>query len=232
MINLMLAGLSAEIVPQLQALLPGRYRLHICSCGPEVLYEYTALQPELLVIDLCMAGCDTVGLLRVVQARGGQTQVLALAYSYHEHLKELLSMVDTAFLLIHPFTAETVVTRLLQLERLLPETGADTDALLQELGLDSHAVGFPCLCVAISYKCDHPDCLYYNDLCVYVAKRRGGTSLSVDKAMIRCIRKAWRRRDPVLWAQYLGGDHNEITNAQFITAIARHIRTRTNRGVE
>ena len=132
-------------------------------------------------------------------------------------------MVDAAFLLIQPFTAETMATRLLQLEKLLPHQNADPDEILQELGLDSHAVGFSCLCVAINYKCAHPDCLYYNDLCVHLANSRSATPLSVDKAMIRCIRKAWRRRDPILWAHYLGSDPTDITNAQFISAVAKYI---------
>lgn len=223
MINVMFAGQFTELVPQLQTLLPERYRLHLCMNGPEVLAEFWALQPELLVIDLTMPGCDTVGLLRAVQTRCGHTQVLAATCSYNAHINDLLSMVDTAFLLIQPFAAETVATRLLQLEHLLPESGVDVDEIMQELGLDSHAAGFPCLCAAIGYKLEYPDCLYYNDLCVYVANCRGGTPLSVDKAMIRCIRKAWRRRDPILWAHYLGADLVDITNAQFIKAIASYI---------
>ncbi len=228
MINLMLAGLTPELIHQLHDLLPERYRLHICTYGPDVLSEYIALLPELLVIDLTMPGCDTAGLLRAVQTRNGQTQVLATACSYHSHFSQLLSMLDAAFLLIHPFDATTITKRLLQLEQLLPEAGAvSIDELLLDMGLDSHCVGFPCLCAAIRYKYDHPSCLYTDDLCVHVAKCRGGTALSVDKAMIHCIRKAWRRRDPVLWAHYLGSNPTAITNAHFITALARYINRRS-----
>jgi len=230
--NLMLAGLDRSLTDELVPLLSERYRLHICTYGPDVLLEFGALLPELLVIDLNMAGCDTVSLLRAVQARGGETQVLTLACSYFCQIQELLSMVDTAFLLIHPLSAHTIVTRLQQLEQLLPKTAARTDPeeILEHMGLDCHSAGFPSLCQAIVYKCDHPQCLYSGDLCVHVANCRGGTALSVDKAMTRCIRKAWRRRDPTLWAHYLGGDFPDITCARFINALAAYITHR--RGVE
>ena len=228
--NLMLAGLDACICEQLSQLLSEKYRLHICSCGPDVLLEYSALLPELLVIDLNMAGCDTVGLLRAVQARNGGTQVLATACSYLGPIRELLSMLDTAFLLIPPLDVGTIATRLLQLEQLLPESNMNAEELLLGLGLDRHSAGFSCLCKAISYKCDHPQCLYTSDLCVHVANSCGCSAPSVDKSMIRCIRKAWRRRDPVLWSHYLGSDPSNITCAQFITALAAYIGR--HRGVE
>lgn len=224
--NLMLAGLDGALLSQLHDHLHTQYNIHTCGYGPDVVAEFLALLPELLVIDLTMGGCDTVGLLRAVQARDGQTQVLAVSCSYHDHIRELLSMVDTAFLLIHPFDAGTIATRLTQLEQLLVTSGAVCiDEILWDMGLDSHCVGFPCLCTAIIYKYEHPKCLYTDDLCVHVAKCRGCTALSVDKAMIHCIRKAWRRRDPVLWTHYLGYSPADITSAQFITAIARYMKS-------
>lgn len=228
--NLMLAGLDPCICEQLSLLLSKKYRVHVCSYGPEVLLEYSALLPELLVIDLNMGGCDTVGLLRSVQARNGGTQVLATACSYQSPIRDLLSMLDTAFLLIPPLDADTIAARLLQLERLLPHPCADAEELLLELGLDCHCAGFPLLCNAITYKCDHPQCLYTQDLCVHVANSYSGTAPSVDKAMTRCIRKAWRRRDPVLWAHYLGSNPTDITCAQFLNALSAYILRR--RGVE
>ena len=226
----MLAGLDTHICEQLSQLLSEKYRVHICNYGPEVLLEYSALLPELLVIDLNMGGCDTVGLLRAVQARNGGTQVLATACSYLGPIRALLSMLDTAFLLIPPLDAGIIATRLLQLERFLPESNIDAEELLLGLGLDRHSAGFPCLCKAISYKCDHPQCLYINDLCIHIADSCGGTAPSVDKSMTRCIRKAWRRRDPALWSYYLGSAPAEITCAQFIGALATYISR--HRGVE
>jgi len=140
--------------------------------------------------------------------------------------------VDTAFLKIHPLNTSAIVTRLQQLEQLLPETAIreNPEEILEHLGLDCHSIGFPCLCNAIIYKCDHPQCLYTQDLCVHVADSCGGTAPSVDKAMTRCIRKAWRRRDPTLWSHYLGGDPADITCAQFIHTLSAYIIHR--RGVE
>ena len=227
--KLMLAGLDPELVTQLQAQLNTQYNIHCCNYGPDVVDEYLALLPELIVIDLSMPGCDTVSLLRSIQARGGQTQVLATACSYHSHIREQLSMLDAAFLLIRPFASKTIVKRLRQLEQLLPDTddhllSGMADEILQNMGLDSHSAGFPCLCSAILYKYHNPNCLFSSDLCVHVAKSCGGTASSVDKAMIRCIRKAQRRKDPVLWTHYLGSDHADITNTQFISALVHYIK--------
>lgn len=224
--DLMLAGLESALDLQLHELLGEQYHIHTCTCGTEVLHEFMALLPELLVIDLSMPGCDTVGLLRAVQARGGQTQALVIAYAYHEQLCAQLYMVDTVFLLIRPITADTITERLLQMEQLLPTapTRSRADEILRDLGLDSHSAGFSCLRAAIDYKFHHPDCLYTGELCVYVAKQCGGTASSVDKAMSRCIHKATRRMDPVLWAIYMGDITERISCAQFIQAIVNYIK--------
>ena len=223
--NLMLAGLDAQTVTQLRNALNKPYRIHHCTCGSEVLSDFSALLPELLVVDLTMPGCDTVGLLRAVQARGSQTQALVTTCAYHEQIESQLSMVDTAFLLIQPFDGTTIVERLMQLEQLLPELSVSdrADEILRDLGLDCNSIGFPYLQTAISYKYAHPQCLYTADLCVHVAKCHGTTAASADKAMIRCIQKARRRMDPVLWSVYLGDGAASITCAQFIAAVARYI---------
>ena len=225
--NLMLAGLDREMADQLHSILGQQYRIHHCTSGPEVQFEFTALLPELLVVDLTMPGCDTIGLLRAVQARCGQTQALVIAYAWHDHIQTQLSMVNTAFLLIRPITAATIAERILQLEQILPEISARdrADEILRDMGLDSHSAGFSCLCAAIGYKYDHPDCLYTGELCISVAKRCGGTGPSVDKAMTRCIRKAARRMDPALWSVYLGSAADTISCAQFIRAIAQYIKS-------
>ena len=224
--KLMLAGLDQTLVDQLYTNLEERYVLHYCNCGAEVLSEFTTFLPELLVVDLTMPDCDTVGILQAVQARGGQTQALVIAYAYHEQLCAQLYMVDTVFLLIRPFTAVTITERLLQMEQLLPTapTRSRADEILRDLGLDSHSAGFSCLRSAIDYKLHHPDCLYTGELCVYVAKQSGGTASSVDKAMSRCIHKATRRMDPVLWAIYMGDITERISCAQFIQAIVNYIK--------
>ena len=217
-----------DFISGVHPVLQEEYMLYCCSDGAAAMEDYLTFAPDLLAIDLHTPGCDINGILRAAQLRGGQTQILALTYGYDDQSAELLSIFGISQLLILPAPAAAVLHRLHQIEKLIPKESdkllsSRIDDILQDLGLDSHNVGFACLREALLYKYHNRDCLFSSDLCVHVAHRCGGNAASVSKAMSRCIQKNWRRRNTLIWTFYFGENPESVSAAAFLNAIIRHL---------
>ncbi len=220
--RVLLTDCDRAFLDHLEHKLRGHYDVRICSYGPDVLEEYLTFQPQLLVLDTGLPGCDVAGLLHTAWSRDVETKVLATACGFHAAMTDMLP--QAACILVKPYDDTLLMARLEELEQLLDQDDGHrfldrTNAILQELGLERNQVGFSCLAEASLYLHDHPTCLFSDELYPHTAKICGGTAQSVDKAMHRCVKKAWDRRNPLIWNDYLK-TASCPSNACFIKAIA------------
>lgn len=209
----------------LSALRSGQHCLHVCRSGPEVTEDFAAFLPDVLIVDTAFPGCDTAGLLRTARTRGGQTKVLILAEHGGGHIRQLLRHIGPDAVLLQSASAGQVLAALEAFEAeeaAAPET--QLAGLLPHLGLDCGGEGFGFLRDSILYKYENPNCLFTADLCVHVAKKHNATVQSVNKTMSRCIRRAWKNRNPLLWESYFPGSADLATCNAFITAVANYLR--------
>lgn len=227
--RVLLTDCAPQTLEELVPMLESRYDVRTCCSGQDVLEEYLTFRPELVVLDLMLPGCDTVGLLRAIRAQSAETKVLATSCGVNDSITEILEQTQVPFLMVKPIENRVVAARLGDLERLLDRTGAHSlperaDSILQELGLERNRVGFACLREAALYLYDHPDCLFTDELYPYVAKVCNGTAQSVERAMKRCVESGWRRRRKPVWNYYISDTAQCPPNHQFLNALTAALR--------
>lgn len=111
-----------------------------------------------------------------------------------------------------------------------PDTKADIDRALSDLGVPDHLLGYAYLQAAISMVVQQPEAAYAITGCVYpgVAMRFGTTAQLVERAIRHAVESGWSRCNSTMRDRYFGGKirpgRQKPTNAEFIARIANIVR--------
>jgi len=110
-------------------------------------------------------------------------------------------------------------------EHLLHALRTPTVAMLRELGISTHRLGYRYLTVAIPcYAADDTQSLT-KELYPYVAHCFGHTDWhSIERSIRTVILAAWEQRDPVTWARYFPNQSKAPSNKQFIATLAEQLK--------
>lgn len=99
-----------------------------------------------------------------------------------------------------------------------------TTAMLRELGICSHRLGYKYLSVAVPcYRLDDSQSLT-KEIYPYVAHCFGCSDwYSVERSVRTSILAAWDLRDPTIWQQYFPGLKKPPSNKHFIAVLAEQL---------
>lgn len=100
-----------------------------------------------------------------------------------------------------------------------------TIALLHELGIGVHLLGYRYLAVAIPcYACNSEQSLS-KEIYPYVAHCFGCVDWHpVERSIRSAIGDAWEHRNPAVWEQYFPNQKKAPTNKQFMAVLAERLR--------
>ncbi|WP_419066797.1 sporulation transcription factor Spo0A, partial [Hominenteromicrobium sp.] len=204
--------------------------------GTALLTKIRDEKPDVVVMDLFMAGVDALGVMHAVKAEGLPKPVFIITAAYSSNALERQIMEAGAdYYAIQPFSKTEIIDRIFTLAGAAqhPSNGTSRSDLriqvteiLHQIGVPAHIKGYHYLRDSIIMAIEDPEIINAVTKQLYpsVAKQYETTSSRVERAIRHAIEVAWDRGDVDVLNSYFGYTiHNtrgKPTNSEFIAMIS------------
>ena len=203
------------------------YYVRCCSTGTEALTLLRKERPELLVLGMCLPEIDGLTLLETIASESIRPMVLAMTTYHSDYLESAAYRLGVSYILLKPFSLETVVHRVLDMKQYLkalpPKRTPELiiEELLQPLGIHPQIHGYNFLRQAIILMAAEQELPQCKAVYLDTAKYCNTTFHSVESAIRRIIENHW---DPDTWQTYFPGTDRHPSAKTFLAQIARRFR--------
>lgn len=206
------------------------------SDGQEVLDRLPGNPPDIIILDLILAGLDGITLLYKLRDLELRPMVLAATRLDNQYVYEAAEELGIGYVMRKPCMPSAVAARLKDLsKRLLPKTDPAVDAgsyitgQLINLGFSSSHKGFLYLrdCILAVWK--QPGIPITKELYPGVGKRYQSTGAQVERAIRSAVNAAWAHRKTPYWNELFAGPDGEPvhpSNGKLISRLADDLRSR------
>ncbi len=225
----------------------GGFRLAgVTGDGEELLRLASGQRPQVVVMDLVLAGLDGLEVLDRLKAEEHPPLVLLLSAFLHEGLVQEASAHGADYLMLKPCRPATVLERCRQLVLgAEPQTGLApaeeglalrVTSIIHEIGVPAHIKGYQYLREAIRLAVEDMEVINAVTKVLYptVAKKFGTTPSRVERAIRHAIEVAWDRGDLETLQKYFGytvsNAKGKPTNSEFIAMIADRLQLQRKEG--
>ena len=217
------------------------YEVHSCSEGVRAVELVKQLNPDVLVVDLCIPGLDGIGVLQAIRNAGYRPMVLALSNYFSDYTLSMLETLSVSFIAQKPCTVLNVAARLYEFQAFLNDPKMKTwqvqdEAcdLLLSLGISMCGKNFSCIHSALVYLTENENRFFTKELYPEIALRCGGSANRVEKAIRDAVVKAWRNRDDRIWQLFFTyGNDGQIpcpSNSEFLSRLANYLGRKMRAG--
>ncbi len=202
--------------------------------GLEALQLIGREHPDLVVMDVVLPGLDGLGVMRQVQAQGGEMPkvVFTSVFCTDQVVSEAIAL-GACYFLPKPCTMDALLDRMQGVFE-QPATPEQHAAMLKnlvtnvihEIGVPAHIKGYQYLREAIIIAVNDMEVINAVTKVLYpaVAKRFGTTPSRVERAIRHAIEVAWDRGDLETLQKYFGytvsNAKGKPTNSEFIAMIS------------
>ena len=214
--------------------------------GEELLRMVAAQRPQVVVMDLVLAGMDGLEVLERLKAMPQPPLVLVISAFLHEGLVQEVSGHGADYLMTRPCRATTVLERCRQLVMGVEPQGElapseeslelRVTAIIHEIGVPAHIKGYQYLREAIRLAVEDMEVINAVTKVLYptVAKKFATTPSRVERAIRHAIEVAWDRGDLETLQKYFGytvsNAKGKPTNSEFIAMIADRLQLQRKEG--
>lgn len=215
----MIAEPSRELCEAMAEALEEDFQVICCTRGDEALALIQAEKPDVVVMELSLAGLDGVSLLR--RLREGPP-VLVVSDLLSPYVLRCLEALGIQYALRKPARLEDILDRALELACLgrgIPEAGDALD-VLRQLRIPGGRQGFQHLLAALSVLSRQRDQRMSKELYAGIAQRAGTSVSAVEKGIRDVLRVGWDRGNRELWQKYFPGCAQCPTNKEFLFRMA------------
>lgn len=211
----------------------------LAADGEEAVRLLETAQPDVLILDLMLAKCDGISILRHVHGMQKKPMVLAVSSLLTEYMMQAVSRLGVSYLMAKPCQPEALLERLRevrearssrgQLRRLggqEPDIETMVTGIIHEIGVPAHIKGYQYLREAILLAVEDMDVINSITKVLYprVAKTFDTTPSRVERAIRHAIEVAWDRGDLDTLQRFFGytvsNTKGKPTNSEFIALIA------------
>lgn len=210
------------------------YIVRACVDGEEALDTIRSFAPDILVLDLTLAGMDGLGLIQIVVQTQEKPVILAMTRFLSDYVLEAASRLGVDYMMLKPCAVKAVVSRLTDLvtsrqsqEQLRPDPRVTVTNLLMALGIATNRKGYNCLREAIPIYSKDPNQSITKELYPAVGKACDAAPVQVERAIRGVIEKAWRNRDDQVWRIYFtpcsDGTIHKPSNSEFVSRLADYL---------
>lgn len=227
---------SSEIF--IQALVSGfgnEYEILTCTDGQQVVECIRMFRPEILLLDMQMAGMDGLSILNSVRSDGYRPVILAMTRIITDYIQDSLVSLNVSYVMVKPCLVSAVVSRVRDMERLLLtkaepvwDISAEVNSILIALGFRPNLAGYRCTVEAILAMIREPDLAISKGVYPTVVPICGTSVKQVEHAIRLAINDAWIHRDDAIWSNYFPKDRNGTirrpTNSVFLSRMAAALR--------
>ena len=248
--KIILADASEEFRQMLAELMEAEDDLTVCAqtaSGEELLDLVTVHKPDVVVMDLMLAGMD--GLEVLEELGDNRPRVLVLSSFNNPSLAGQVAQKGGDYCMLKPCRAQSVIGRTRELaggktgNQIQEETTSrdlerQVTAIIHEIGVPAHIKGYQYLREAIGLAVEDMDIINAVTKVLYpaVAKKFNTTSSRVERAIRHAIEVAWDRGDLETLQKYFGytvsNAKGKPTNSEFIAMIADRIRLNRRRSAQ
>ena len=195
--------------------------------GTALLTKIRDEKPDVVVMDLFMAGVDALGVMHAVKAEGLPKPVFIITAAYSSNTLERQ--------INQPFSKTEIIDRIFTLADAAQQPSSGTSSsdlriqvteILHQIGVPAHIKGYHYLRDSIIMAIEDPEIINAVTKQLYpsVAKQYETTSSRVERAIRHAIEVAWDRGDVDVLNSYFGYTiHNtrgKPTNSEFIAMIS------------
>ena len=244
--KIIMADTSEEFRQMLAELIQAEEDLTVCAqtaSGEELLDLVTVHKPDVVLMDLMLAGMDG---LEVLEELGeNRPRVLVLSSFNNPSLAGQVAQKGGDYCMLKPCRAQSVIGRTRELAggktgtQIQEETSSrdlerQVTAIIHEIGVPAHIKGYQYLREAIGLAVDDMEIINAVTKVLYpaVAKKFNTTSSRVERAIRHAIEVAWDRGDLETLQKYFGytvsNAKGKPTNSEFIAMIADRISLEGN----
>lgn len=234
-LNLLIADDSENFCMELASELQNSYNIRYCQDGKGALEYIRSMQPDILVLDLMLAGLDGISLLHCITELESRPMVLATTRFVTDYIVQTTQELNVDYVMRKPCDAIATAERVRDLsKRLHPKQQKKFSAelfaagQLAKLSIASHLRGFLCLQSAIVLKAQRPDISITKELYPTVGTPYGATAIQVERTIRNAIEYGWKHRDRQVWQPYFhaeeSGDESRPTNGAFIARLSDELR--------
>ena len=202
----------------------------VCCCrnAQEMVSFAAESKPVALVVDLSVAGEETVAMLQTLYMSGFRAPIVASGAYWSRYAVDRMVQLGACSLISRPCTVNAILRGVM--DAVLSEKTPNADQrryindLLLSLGFRMDLQGYRYIPELLLYIMEHPDCAMTTQLYPDVAKRNHGNGKQVEKTVRDCIHTAWKHRDVAIWKLYFPQSVCKrdkcITNGVFLKRIA------------
>lgn len=213
--------------------------------GEEVINKILTEEPDIVLMDLFMAGTDSISVMKNIRSRSENPPMYVITSSFDSAVLQREVMEHGAsYFVIRPFSLKLVCENLLALLKVrnshndiinnLPISQKNIEVkvteILHQIGVPAHIKGYHYLRDSIIMSIEQPEIINAVTKQLYpsVAKKYETTSSRVERAIRHAIEVAWDRGDVDILNSYFGYtihiSRGKPTNSEFIAMIADKLR--------
>lgn len=214
------------------------FDLRICSDGSQALMALREFEPDILVLDLDLAGLDGLALLHHVRLEGRSPTVLVLCTLVSEYVLQELEKLGVDYLMRKPIRMDVLVNHALRLAELRdPGAGRSSERIVSDmllaLGFLPQLSGTMYLHHAVMLLRADPTLPILKVIYPRTAQKYGvPTPEQVERCIRTAIHKAWEHHNVAVWSAFLPvNDRGEIprpSSGMLIQALAHMLRLEEN----
>ncbi len=228
MYKVLIADSGEELPQALLEKLNNDFRLFVCKDGIRALDMIRTEHPDILLINMTLAGMDGLMILDIMHALGLHPVAIALLNSVEPYIQSCLAARGVVYTYLQPCSIKSVAARIEELGRHMsgaaPQKSKDAlEHILRILGVRTKLTGYACIQEAVHQLVKDPEQSLTKETYPAVAAVCGGTPGRVEKAIRGTIIDAWKRREDEIWKVFFQPDHNgELicpSNGDFLSVV-------------
>ena len=230
--RILIADASLPFSKSVSEQLGNDFLVQCCHDGRDTLRYIQTFDPEILLLDMMLPGIDGFSIIDSLRAAGKLTKVFPVLPVHDEVIAAMLSAYDISYMFSKPCSPNLVASFLRQYtaQLLFEDWSAETylDEMLLRMGFSLWHPRYACIRTAILLRYRGEDTGVTKGVYPVVAKMRGSTTVSVEKAIRDMIRHAWKTGDRAIWDIYFPSGQKDKcpSNDTFISRMAFALRTK------
>lgn len=221
---------STVIADEIQSRLNDGFDIVSCYTGPDALEMLYWFRPDVLVIDLMVAGMDSVSILRAVRDNQPACRIMVVGSYFGDYAIDIMEKYHVSHAIRLPCDGGALAGRIWDLALWKPEVTditREVQDLLATLGFKLNAESSRIIALAICEFQKNPGQNLTAKLYPAVALLGETTATAVEKAIRSGVESAWKCCNKRIWQMYFGNNHQgnpvKPSNKEFLVKIVRAI---------
>ncbi len=230
MYKVLIADMSDSWRELLERELEKEYQVCSCADGSQALKLVETFSPDVMVMDLILAGADGLSVLKSLQNDRKRPCIIATGRYFSDYMAASLERYQVELVMQKPCTAQGVSSCIAELlawnaasisRDISPEEYITK--LLMSLSVPTSQQGFRYLRRGILLLMDDPVQQLTKELYPNIARENNTSAINVEKAMRTAVTKAWNNRREEIWRKYFPltakGQITKPTTGQFLARL-------------